>query len=304
MSSSARMRWLIIVAMVAVDTVGLTHSGMRLNASGLGRGVAAILFLVALAAFYTFRRPDPRIVDLANTGAQLLAFFAVAGVLSYLITGTALPLNAQELAAADHALGFDWPAWFAALQEFPWLSKVLKLAYMSALPQLIAITVYLALSGKAERNAEFFWSIILSLLVILPISGLLPAAGAFAYYDVTQLTGGAPAPNFVVEFLAVRAGALHELDLARMEGLISFPSFHTALGALFVYALRARSFVFGGAVLLNLLMVLAVPSEGGHYLVDVISGTAVAVLAIWGAHRIETHLRALAAEPAIASVGR
>jgi membrane-associated phospholipid phosphatase len=303
-SSSARMRWLIIVALVTVDAVGLTHSGMRLDALGLGRGVASILFLVALAAFYTFKRPDPRVVDLAHTGAQLLAFFAVSGVMSYLITSTTLPLVDQEFAAADHALGFDWPAWFAGLQQFPWLLVVLKLAYMSALTQLIAITVYLALSGQAERNAEFFWSIILSLLVILPISGLLPAAGAFAYYDVTRLTGGAPPPNFVIEFLAVRAGALHVLDLTRMEGLISFPSFHTALGVLFVYALRGRTIVFGSAALLNVLMILAVPSEGGHYLVDVISGAAVAALAIWGAHQIEARLRALPAEPAIASVGR
>jgi membrane-associated phospholipid phosphatase len=77
-----------------------------------------------------------------------------------------------------------------------------------------------------------------------------------------------------------------------MEGLITFPSFHTTLAVLFVAALRKHrlALVIGGVV--NGSMLLSIPSEGGHYLVDVFAGALVAVLAIVAAARIERRLAA------------
>src|SRR5260370_34917421 len=58
-----------------------------------------------------------------------------------------------------------------------------------------------------------------------------------------------------------------------LKGVIAFPSFHAALAMLFTYAHR-RLPTFLPMAVFNGLMLLAIPSEGGHYLVDIIGGGA------------------------------
>ena len=92
------------------------------------------------------------------------------------------------------------------------------------------------------------------------------------------------------DFFAMRNGTLHALDLARLAGLVNFPSFHTTLAIVFVYAVRRRSRPLTIAAALNVVMIVSVLTEGGHYLVDVIAGAAVAAGAIFAAARIEAAL--------------
>ncbi len=285
-SPSARAKWLLIAAIIVLDAIGLAHFRMHLSWAGLERGSGALVLLVGMTGFYTYQRPNDRIADIAHTMALIVAFFAAIAVFSYVATATALPLADAELAAADHALGFDWPIWFAWVEAHPMLWLVLKLAYESAIPQLVVIALYLAFSGQPERNSELLWTMMLSLFVIVPVSVLLPAGGAWVHYDAMRFANLAQ----VRDFLALRNGTLHELDLPRLEGLINFPSFHTVLAVLFAYVLRKRRALFIAATLLNLVMIVSVLSEGGHYLVDVISGIAVAAGAIWATARLEAAL--------------
>ena len=65
-----------------------------------------------------------------------------------------------------------------------------------------------------------------------------------------------------------------------MEGIVRFPSFHTALAVIFTYAHRGIRWSFPPVAALNGVMLRSIPSEGGHYLVDMIAGGAVALVAI------------------------
>jgi membrane-associated phospholipid phosphatase len=286
MSPSTRAKWLVIGTIVAADALGLGSLGIHLNSEGLARVAGAVLFVGALAAFYTYLRPNPRIVDVAHTMALLLAFFAASAVLSYLLTATALPVVDDQLAAADRALGFDWLAWFDWVRARPALALLFEIVYLSAIPQLLAIALTHGFTDRPERNSELLWCLMASIAIIVPVSALLPAAGAWLEYDALRFGNEAQ----VHDFLAMRAGTMHELDLTRLEGLINLPSFHTTLGVLYAYVLRGRRILFGGATLLNAVMIVSVLTEGGHYLVDVIAGAAVAVVAIWAARRIENAL--------------
>jgi len=287
-SSSASVRWLVIATMIAVDALGLRLAGMRLVADGVVRLLLAIVVLLVLAVIYGRLRPRERLADLAQTGVQLLLLFAAAGVLSYALAVTALPLQDDLFARADALFGFDWLAWFRAVEATPLLRGLLHLAYITATPQLVAIAIYLALTGQPARNAELIWTLALSLLLIIPLSALLPGAGAFVRYDVVAL---ADAP-FVPEFAMLRRGALTAIDLNQLQGVITFPSFHTTLAVLYPYVVRGNRPVFVGCAFLNLIMLLSIPSEGGHYLVDVIAGALIAVVAIRAAAWIEQRLSA------------
>jgi membrane-associated phospholipid phosphatase len=287
-SLSIMIRWLIIGALAAVDMAGLRLMGMHLEAEGVLKLGVALLALFAIGFVYTRWRPVERLADLAQTAAQLMAFFAAVGVFSYLVSASAAPLADDALAAADRTIGFDWLAWFSWVHERRIVTLVLKAAYFSAMPQLALIPIYLALTGQAQRNVRLIWELMLSLAVIVPLSGLIPAASAWVHYAVTDLIPAVHMPDFT----ALRSGTLRQISLARMEGLITFPSFHTTLAVLFVAALRRHGLAFATGAIVNGLMLLSIPSEGGHYLVDVIAGAVVAVAAIGVAARIEARLGA------------
>jgi membrane-associated phospholipid phosphatase len=67
------------------------------------------------------------------------------------------------------------------------------------------------------------------------------------------------------------------------------PSFHTILGVLFAYALRHVRYIFSFSVALNLVMIASTPTQGGHYLADLLGGLAVAAATI-AIVRISTNL--------------
>jgi hypothetical protein len=287
-SSSARARWLVILLIVFLDGVGFAHYGLHLALIGLASGAGALVVFGVIAAIYTYWRRDERIVDLAHCAAQLIALFAVTGAFSYTVTAANLPLVNDAVAAADRALGFDWLAWFGWVEQHRALHVVFQLVYPSAIAQMVAIACYLTLNGQAERGRELVWTIMLSLLVIVPLSGLLPVESAWLYYRVTDFFDAAS----IGDFARLRDGQLHDIDLRQLQGIISFPSFHTALGIIFPYVVRKRRYVLVPVALLNAMMIVAVPTEGGHYLVDVIAGAAVAAAAIWAAAAIEALLNA------------
>jgi hypothetical protein len=282
-SSSARARWFAILFMVILDSVGLAHDRLHLAPIGLASGAGALVVFGALAAIYTYWRPDERIVDLAQCAAQLIALFAAAGCFSYVVTAANLPLANDPVAAVDHALGFDWLRWFRWVEQHPGLRLVLQLAYPSAIAQMVLIACYLSLTGQFARSRELIWTIMLSLLIIVPLSGLLPVESAWLYYNV----GGFFDAASVADFGRLRAGQLHDVDLRQLQGIISFPSFHTCLGVLFPYVVRKRRWVLLPVALLNAVMILSVPTEGGHFVVDVIAGASVAAVAAWLAAQIE-----------------
>ncbi len=283
-SRNARAIWGVIAAVIALDAAGLAHCGIRLALPGLLRVGGAMLAFTALGFVYERWRPEERLAELARSATRLLAVFAAMGVFSYLVATTDLPVDDALLARADRALGLDWLAWFAVVQQHPMFHALLHVAYFTALLQIAIITVYLGLTGQPERNSELLWTMMISLLIIVPLSGLLPAFSATVYYGVPGLR------DHMADLVALRSGRFAELDLARLQGLITFPSFHTTLGILFPYALRRRPVALAIGLLVNGAMLASVPTEGSHYFVDMMGGAAVAVIAIVAATAIEARL--------------
>jgi membrane-associated phospholipid phosphatase len=58
------------------------------------------------------------------------------------------------------------------------------------------------------------------------------------------------------------------------------PSFHTEMAVIFAYALRRVPVVSVIGVALNAVMIASTPTEGGHYLADVIGGLLLALALI------------------------
>ncbi|WP_076859443.1 phosphatase PAP2 family protein [Bradyrhizobium mercantei] len=260
--------WKIVVAVFAVDVIWLWSSGMRLT---IGY-IPAVVFtmLIATYLFYTIVRPNERLAALALMFSQFSALTSVNVVLIYLTATSKFKLTDNYLAAADAAIGFDWLVMFNWVQTHPVIDFILILAYASITMQACAMPVILNMAGRLDRMWEFLWLFSGTLLIISLIAWLLPAESAWVYYGVADLTRA----YHLADLTALRTGQMREIVLAKVVGLITFPSFHAALGLILIYVTRGIRILFPISLALNVLMILSTPVEGGHYLVDVLAGLA------------------------------
>jgi membrane-associated phospholipid phosphatase len=63
-------------------------------------------------------------------------------------------------------------------------------------------------------------------------------------------------------------------------GIVTFPSMHAAIAVIYIYCARHRLWALLVLAPWNLMMLASTPTVGGHYLVDVIAGIAIALASI------------------------
>ena len=83
---------------------------------------------------------------------------------------------------------------------------------------------------------------------------------------------------------ALRAGTMRSIALNQLEGLISFPSFHTAAALIFIWTLHTVRYVGWAGIPLNLALIVATPTVGAHYFIDLVGGVVVAFGALAASH--------------------
>lgn len=284
-----RVATALIVATALVDLAWFALSDMRLDFGSILPVLAAVAAAAACGLFYRTRRPDERLSAATIALAQLIAFPMVGLPLSYLAASLDRPLFDASYRAWDLALGLDWAALIAVLNENPTLATVLGVAYASIRLQMIAI-VLLALVGHAYALQRFLVAYMLAALLTIAVSGWWPALGAFTHLGLDK----AAYPNLVLattlvhlpDLEALRSGAMRTIGLSNAQGIITFPSLHAAIAFLFLVSFWRVRWLRWPAVGLNLLMIAGTPIEGSHYFVDVIAGLAIAILALAAADAI------------------
>jgi membrane-associated phospholipid phosphatase len=219
-----------------------------------------------------------------GTVAQVIMVTAIVGPLSYVVAGLDWPLQDHALAALDRAMGFDARAVILFVNDYPTLAVALGFGYGMIKWPLLAIPIVLAATRRFARLQQFATALMLALMVTIVISIFVPAIGNY------QLLGLTPAdvPNVnVTAFLlgqhdipAVRDGSLRDLELLKLAGIVTFPSFHTASAVLYAWAFAPVRFFGPAALVMNTLMIASTPVIGGHYLIDVVAGAALAIGAI------------------------
>jgi hypothetical protein len=201
-----------------------------------------------------------------------LIFSAAGAILTYAAATRGGALHDQQLAALDRAIGFDWNGWVTLVDRHPAAKTVLWACYSSLFAQIMLSVAWFTWVGWPQRNAELLANATLALLLTTAIFCLFPAFGP-----------GVGVPGFELAYLddltGLRNGTLPALDVMLLKGVITFPSFHAVLAVLFVWSHRG-SISLVPAAALNAGMLLAIQSEGGHYLVDIFGGLAVAAVSI------------------------
>ena len=274
----------MLSVLLAIDLVWLHVGGYSVQESSLVTAAKTIGMLLGVAAglagfakipryrLATQKFRYPEAARMLLWLVLLLCFMAVAGVLSYLCVTVNAPVIDASLIRFDQALGFDWLGVYRWTREHAAVQRVLSFAYDSGGWQLIGIPAILGLLGRDEALADFVMLLILSSILLLLVSTPFPATSAYVHFNVAD-------PKLlatVSDFERLRNGTLRQFDLTKIQGLVSFPSFHTALGVFFVYSVRRVRVLFPIIAALDVAMVISTPTQGGHYLVDVFGGLILA----------------------------
>ena len=277
--------WVLIGAMLMSFLVAQYHHRFTVDPIRAAPAMAAVTALALALAIgkYTAR---PRFVAGARAFLQMTLFTVLGVVLAYALAANAGQLWDARLAAADRAIGFNWPVVLALLDKSPPLIWLLGLAYHSLTLQMIVVIVALSGMGKFDTLRTMVCAAILSGFVTILISGLTPAMGNL--FDPSRYVHLWPSIAWLEQGLisGLRDGSLRVLDLTMLMGIVSFPSFHATLAAIFIWAFGAmpRAALTGRAW--AILTIIATPVFGGHYGVDVIMGLILAPPAIIAARRL------------------
>ncbi len=258
--------WSIIAVTGVVDAILIVADGMT-----IGSYWPQVIFALCMCGLSIIFLRIPSISLLLVSIAQICSFSLVGGYLTYAaLAASPFPMVDALLSRADGALGFDWLAWFGWVNAHPKLHFVLAHAYASCPIQIFGLLLYFSYAD-AGRVHEFILAGMLSVIIIVPIMVLLPAVGEPSHH-----VGGVN-ERWAHDILALRSHTL--LVIAQTDGIIFFPSFHTVLGVLFANMARGQNW-FLPMIVLNLLMIASVMSEGAHYAVDMLSGLVVAFVAL------------------------
>jgi membrane-associated phospholipid phosphatase len=188
----------------------------------------------------------------------------------------------------DRALGFDFRSYLGFVNAHPNILLLLAPSYGSITWQLIAMALILPLAGYYRRIGQAICAFTCALVVTIIISIFVPALGVYGTLGLTAADYPYFEPQGYYDALRdtplLRAGTHRALDLWKLGGVLTFPSFHAAAAALYIWAFWPLRWLRSAAVIWNLAMIAATPFGGGHYLVDILAGILVAVLAIVAAH--------------------
>lgn len=265
----------------------------------------AAIYVVTRLVDWRIEGDDHRVAKVIRRGSEAVRVVAINSALfiplafasvvfMYLAAATNRPLLDGTLAEFDTALGVHWPALLGALNAYPTLSGILLIAYHSLGPQVPLLFLILALAGRAARLREFLALLAISSVFTAALMAVVPAAGAYAYFQPDQADFG----NFTAmagmwhyeELMRLRSGEPFNLLVTNGVGLVTFPSYHTALGILVVYALRDFRLLAWCVGSVNAIMIVSTLPEGGHHFIDVIAGLGVGlgtILIVAGLQRDE-----------------
>lgn len=260
--------------------------------------VTAVLIFVLggslLYGRYVWLRPDPRLALIVG-GLTLFVWASfAAGTTALAALRTGAPLIDIDLARTDALLGVYTPSVVAWLAQYH-VTLILTPAYRSTVPLLFATVMLLGLMRREATVWELCLSFSASAAICTLISAIIPAAGAFPHYGIPPSIAAnlpAQAGDFHMHaFDAYRSGAVSSIDVRNFEGVVTFPSFHTAMALMLAYSLRSIRWLALPACVWSGLTVLSTIPIGGHYFTDVVAGAGVWALCTLPYPRLLTRSR-------------
>jgi hypothetical protein len=277
---------LLLLGSATATALLLVYEHQALRATGPG----AIVFVIAAMLCAAFRfgsgpassEPKRIVRDLAEYVGIFGLICMIGAVASYPNAAASVGMVDPMLQHADRLLHFDWVRLYQFVAAHRALQIAGSLAYQSIYFSPAVLLGYFAWANRRDQAHRFLLSFWMAAVITLILFRWLPAAGPFAYLWHGPIPYMPQSALYQAKLIPIlQSHAMPLVDLDELHGLVSAPSFHAASGMLYIlFACRVPR-LGPPLITLNLLMIAATPVEGTHYLIDIITGVMVALIA-WG----------------------
>ena len=281
---ASALAWPILLASLAIVALLMARTGLTVaiwTPSNAPYVIAAALVLALRAGWLGNWPHAAALRDCAGYYAVLTCMALAGAVASYPIAALTQGSIDPMLARSDAALGFDWVALYEFVAGHPLLQHLGAAAYGSIYVIPAVLLGWFALTGQRCEAHRFLASFWLAAVITLALFCLMPAMGPFAYLWHGPIRYMPVSELYQTDLIpALRAHIFHSIELNKLRGLVSAPSFHAAAGVLYLRTAWRAGAVRWPMLWLAGAMLLATPVEGTHYLTDMLIGAGVAVLAM------------------------
>jgi membrane-associated phospholipid phosphatase len=277
-----RIGWLALLLGLGGAIAVLRAAGMHVDPrvvtswDGIPFLLGALLLLHVVYARY---RPVPVVALTTGSFFLMIGSALLAGIIANAGMRLRYPLIDLQLVMADRALGMDAAAITLAIAGQPWIAQTLGIAYGSIFPLAFLTAVALAVRGRTARLGELTLCFGGGILLSAIASVFYPALGSTHQAGLDHLSGRAlPTGSGIYHLHAVavyRDGIDPLLDLHKLEGVVTFPSFHMVMALAVAYAFRSTGVLGWVVSAWCALVVISTIPIGGHYVIDLVAGTAV-----------------------------
>lgn len=282
------VKWIIIGVTIATSAALIVRLGLEFPAADAWSPLAIAAALAAAAWFYHLRKVENFVAALTAL-MFLTSYTACYSVMMYAGAAIGRPLIDDSLVRFDAACGIHLPHVIQWAESHPGIERALQWSYNSLLWQTPLVIVVLGFSGELKPLRQFILQFMVGTWICALFFFALPAAGPFAAYGFEM---NATQARYLQHLQELREGARTVVTWRNAEGLITFPSFHTAWALLLAWAVRGRKWLLLPSVLLNGAVITATMTTGWHYFSDVLAGGAVGVVTIGLIHLLWPVLRA------------
>jgi hypothetical protein len=274
----------ITISLIAIDAVWIHARNFDIDVHSYAVIALLLMPLVIGALVYSLGRPDPLIGPTCTASAFLLAFSPSCALLSYLLSTIAGTRIDDLLAQIDQAIGFQWVGVMIFAADHKYITALLGFAYLSVMPQIMLLATILGWSGRTKALYGLCLSIAVGALICVSLWTWHPSFGAFAVFNLPHATAAklglaldGDYGRYLIALLKNGPGLLSPLEL---RGIVGFPSFHTVQAIVLIWYARKLPVIRWISLVLNILVLVSTPIQGGHHLVDLFGGAAVALAAV------------------------
>jgi membrane-associated phospholipid phosphatase len=277
----AALSWVVTAATAAVALLACYVSNFKFAPTLIPLNLVVAFFSLAVFLIYAFFRNDFFILSISNAVAVISTFSTTGAMFSYVAMhySSSFDLWDSALASTDASFGLDWFSLLKWADAHQSIAGILGYAYGSQIPQGIGAVMILSFLGQYRRLQTLILAFQNSALTCSVIAAFMPAVGEYTYRKINLGFQFRWVPliatSYVADVMQLRTGAPF-IPLDSFQGVITFPSFHAALGLLFLWVFWRTPVIRWVAFIVNGTMIAATPIFGGHYFIDVAAGLLVA----------------------------
>jgi PAP2 superfamily len=288
--------WATVITMFATNTIWIAVSSrisilpewFSLNLGVLG--VASVLLVMRNfreSSFDWFLHRFWCVFMCALFAALLLGNLMV---LNHLLMTIVFPMADDRLLSWDRALGFNWLVYAKAMTSTKFVTTILDFAYLQLTYTGVGIVALgLVVLDLRKRTLELAFLLTAAAIFCLIVATGFPARAAMDILADDELlsrlnigiSNSQVGFYHITQLMELRGSAPVLLQPAELQGLATFPSFHTCLGVIIMRCSRGHWLTGSCGLAIGATIIASTPIYGGHYLVDLICAGVLMLSAIW-----------------------